>query len=615
MTRKWIVLVVVLAVSSGVACLSRTLATVNEVTAANRYTANGTGNSFAYSFKVYSKHDLEVLVDSTVKTVDVHYIVSGVGASGGGNVVFLSPPAANTIVTILRKQPKAQSGSYTSSAFSPSTLEKDLDRLSMQIQELTERVNRSLLWPKSSILSGLTMDTPIEGRFARYKVGGGIEWVTPTNAGALTSPVAIGDGGTGATTAASARANLGVPGITSHTLIDAKGDLLGGTADDTLARVPASATTGYVLTADPLAATGMSWAPHTHANPLINGNMEVWQRGTTFAAASNNAYSADRWKLATNNVGVVTINRSTNVPTAAQAGVVFNYSLEVDVTTVDASVGAGDYLGVQHIVEGSNWRSFAQRQFTLSFWAMSSKTGTHAVSLMNAGTDRAYVAEYTITAADTWEQKSVTFSASPATGTWDYTNGAGLRIFWMLMTGSNYHRTVGSWQTISASNASGSANQVNVMDNTANFFRLTGVKLELGSVATPIEFVPFEQELQRAKRYYQKSFEYATVPANGVSVNSGEHQDTATKAGAVTNRLGRILYPIELRTVPGTLTIYTPESTGSPGEVRDQSLAANMTNTLTFNSSSRGFSLQFTGAAGTAVGDTIALHWTADAEL
>jgi len=129
-------------------------------------------------------------------------------------------------------------------------------------------------------------------------------------------------------------------------------------------------------------------------NPIINGNMDIWQRGTSFAAPANATYFADRWRIAYSTTGVVTASRSTSVPTVAESGVLFNYSLDLDVTTADAAIAAGDYCALQQSIEGFNWRHFAQRDVTLSFWVYATKTGTHCISISNSGLDRSYVAEY-----------------------------------------------------------------------------------------------------------------------------------------------------------------------------------------------------------------------------
>lgn len=367
-----------------------------------------------------------------------------------------------------------------------------------------------------------------------------------------------------------------------------------------------------------LACDGAAWSsvaakiPQEPAvNPIINGTMEVWQRGTAFAAITSGAYAADRWRWGAVGAGVVTINRSTNVPTVAQAGVLFNYSLEVDVTTADASIAAGDFYVVSQRIEGYHWRHFAQRQLTLSFWAMSPKTGTHCVACRNNATatpDRCYIGTYTINAADTWEYKTVTLSASPSAGTWDYTTGAGLEVAFALAAGSTFQTTAGAWQT---GNFYGTSAQVNVMDSTANFFRLTGVKLELGPVATPLAPSSFADELARCQRYYQKSFSYASEPVQNVGTVSGAAQ-TRSPVGATVSMGIPLPFKTLFRGLP-TLTSYNPSAANA--QVRNVSNGTDSTGIVFDAGGESATDIAFVTSGTTTVGHHVAVHWTADAEL
>lgn len=350
----------------------------------------------------------------------------------------------------------------------------------------------------------------------------------------------------------------------------------------------------------------------TEVNPIINGSMEVWQRNTAFTGLSTNAYTADRWIFHTSSAAVVTVNRSTTVPTLTQAGVLFNYSLEVDITTADASIAAGDWAAVSQVIEGYNWRYFAQRQFTVSFWVWSSKTGTHCVSFRNnaAGTpDRSYIGTYSVSVASTWEYKTITVSPSPSAGTWNYTNGAGLMVTFTLATGSTFQTTAGAWQT---GNYLGTSAQVNCLDSTANFFRVTGVKLEEGPIATKLPMVDFEQELDRCLRYYQKSFAYATAAAQNVGVNTGElifpqHVGAASVFNAEGTNLQK-----RMRTAP-TLTYYNPAAANA--QVRNTNTNTDCTGTGSTQIGEYQFTITATTPAGSATSETLRVHWAAEAEI
>jgi hypothetical protein len=237
-------------------------------------------------------------------------------------------------------------------------------------------------------------------------------------------------------------------------------------------------------------------------NRIINGDMRIAQRGTSFAAIVSGSYSLDRWSSGQVGAMACTVSQSTDVPNNT-----FQSSLKVDVTTADTSIAAGDYSHIRQSIEGYNVRDLIGNTFTLSFWVKSPKAGVHCISFANLGaasiSDRSYIKEYTISAANTWEYKAVSVDEGLITaGTWDWTNGQGLEVTFVLAAGTTFQTTADAWQT---GNFLATANQVNVMDNTANDFYITGVQLEPGPVATPFEQRPIGTELALCQRYYEKS--------------------------------------------------------------------------------------------------------------
>lgn len=367
----------------------------------------------------------------------------------------------------------------------------------------------------------------------------------------------------------------------------------------------------YVLLCD---ATGWqilgSTGPYPAPNPIINASMDFWQRGSTFTAATNDTYTADRWIWRQSGAGVVTVNRyNTTLPATSASIVSFLFSLEVDVTTADATIAAGDFYTIGQKIEGGTWRHFAQRQFTLSFWVTSTKTGTHCVAFRNSGVDRSYVAEYTISAANTWEYKSVTVTASPSAGTWDYTTGVGLDITFALAGGSTFQTTAGAWQT---GNFLTTSAQVNCLDSTSNFFRITGVKLELGAYPTILETVSYEEEFIRCARYYQKSFFSTTTPAQNVGSNTGEWVFTSPVGASTLFNSITVPYAFVMRAAT-SITFYNPNAANA--QVRNRTLSTDCTGTTAYNGGEKSFALQATTPASTATTHTMAVHWAAHAEL
>jgi len=294
-------------------------------------------------------------------------------------------------------------------------------------------------------------------------------------------------------------------------------------------------------------------------NVIINGAMEIAQRGTSFASVASASYCLDRWKYYKSGDAVITITQDSDVPTTAQAGCTFAKSLKIDCTTADPTMGAGDYSYIQQAVEGYNFRPLVGQTATLSFWVKAVKTGTYCVCLYSAAGDQNYIVEYTINQASTWEKKSITLTFDYSGGTWNYTNGIGVAVAFILMMGSTYHGTAETW---TESGKYSTSNQVNGLDSTDNNFWLTGVQLEAGEVATPFEFRSFGEELLLCERYFQKSYELTTAP--GTATNNGM---AYVQAPTTTVTFWVQLRP-RMRDDPGTVTAYSP-GTGTSAKFRD----------------------------------------------
>jgi hypothetical protein len=267
-------------------------------------------------------------------------------------------------------------------------------------------------------------------------------------------------------------------------------------------------------------------------NKIINGNMRIHQRGGSTIVTSSNLYNVDRWYGFSS--GTFVMQQSTDVP----AGTNLSNSLWVQVAIADASLAAGDFNSIAQRIEGYDSAVLgygtANQPNTLSFWVKSSLTGTYCVSFRNSGVDRSYVAEYTINSANTWEKKVISLTTDIA-GTWLKTDGIGLRLDFALAMGTNFQTTPNVW---ASGSFTATSNQVNWMSSASSrTFYLTGVQLEQGSVATPLEQRPQQTELALCQRYfYNPSTVYNTT---FMSMN--------------TNQFGEILtwaFPVTMRAVP-----------------------------------------------------------------
>ena len=295
--------------------------------------------------------------------------------------------------------------------------------------------------------------------------------------------------------------------------------------------------TGNATASGNLTVTGdiVPSTPFSHRNLIINGGMQVWQRAT--AATTASAYdTVDRWKMNNGSNGAMTSQRHT-MSLAELNTTGHNYALQLDVTTVDTSIAAGQYVYFYQRIEAQDLQHLQYgtanaKTITLSFWVKSNKTGTYTVNFRKTDTTQYFCPiEYTISSANTWEQKKITItptagSTSLITGAGGIIandNGDGLQLSFGLTWGSTYHGTSNTW---SASPHYSTSNQVNWMDSTSNNFYLTGIQLELGSNATPFEHRSYADELVRCHRYYQlltkSNGSAAQVIASGYNYSGSE---------------------------------------------------------------------------------------------
>lgn len=347
----------------------------------------------------------------------------------------------------------------------------------------------------------------------------------------------------------------------------------------------------------------LSSASLTGKNAIINGDFTVWQRQTSFTSIASSAYCADRWIFGKTSSAVYDAARSTDVPTVAQAGRLVPYSLLLTVTTADAAVAVGDTIGIGQYIEGYNFAALlAQRQFTCSFWVKSSKAGTYCVSFRSDTGSRSWVAEYTVSAINTWEFKTVTVSASPSAGTWDYTTGIGLNVLFTLMSGATFQTTAGAWQSV---NAIGTSNQVNHADTNGATFRIAGVQIEPGAVASAFETKHWLEDLRLCQRYYCKSYADGVYPGDTTLTNSVAVLLNSGGAAKL-----NVEYPVPMRATP-TFTQWAPTS-GTTSRWYNVTSSADVAMTATNNGSQR-VSLLYGNVA--AANCELAGHYTANAEL
>jgi hypothetical protein len=291
-------------------------------------------------------------------------------------------------------------------------------------------------------------------------------------------------------------------------------------------------------------------------NRILNGSMVLDQRNAGAAVANSSGYVVDRWADFRAGSGRYTAQQSTTAPSG------FTNSFQHTVTTA-VTPAASDVYQIFQPIEGYNtadlgFGTASAQSVTVSFWVRSSVTGLYAVSLRNSAGNRSYVATYSVTAANTWEQKTATIPGDTS-GTWLTNNGTGILLIFDLGSGSNQNTTADAWQAGDFRRTSGCVDWISTSGAT---FYLTGVQLEAGSVATPFERRPYGTELMLCQRYYEKSFPVGTAPssANFTGVVRGNSNGGG---GASIDGYSYFGYPFKVskRATP-TMTSFSGASTG-----------------------------------------------------
>jgi hypothetical protein len=275
-------------------------------------------------------------------------------------------------------------------------------------------------------------------------------------------------------------------------------------------------------------------------NRIINGDMRIDQRNagasvTVGPSLGSILYTLDRWYGFATSTRTFTVQRSTTAPAS------FTNSAQLTVG-VSGSPGASEQLLYGQSIEGFNaadlsWGTANAQTVTISFWVRSSVTGTYGFGVLNSAGNRSYIATYTVNTANTWEYKTITVPGDTS-GTWLTDNGAGLLVRFDLGSGSNFNGTAGTWSGNFVWRTSGS---VNWIANAGATWFVTGVQLEVGSIATPFERRQFGQEFVLCQRYFERSDQLF---------------QTASSGGLSNSYPTGIYYQVTKR-APATVTIYS----------------------------------------------------------
>ena len=291
------------------------------------------------------------------------------------------------------------------------------------------------------------------------------------------------------------------------------------------------------------AATGFGFK-----NRIINGAMVIDQRnaGASISVTTgNDGYPVDRFYIGNRTGSGVFSGQQTTASNPAG----YKSVLGVTTTTAQASLTATQWSAVRHSIEGFNvsdlgWGTANAATVTLSFWVRSSLTGTFGGSFVNASFNRSYPFSYSISSANTWEQKTITI-AGDTTGTWATDNTAGIHIFFGLGVGTTYSGTAGAWAATAYYSATGATSVVGTGSAT---FYITGVQLEKGSTATSFDYRPYGTELALCQRYYEFIDGVYSTNYNG-SLNR--------------NDISNLVWKVTKRAIPTLAIVSATTNTGS----------------------------------------------------
>jgi hypothetical protein len=373
--------------------------------------------------------------------------------------------------------------------------------------------------------------------------------------------------------------------------------------------VSISGTNGVTFPDSSLQAAAAS--PYVLKNRIINGDMRIDQRyaGATYTSSNSNIYVLDRWStFETGGVsGKFTVQQNAGAVTPP-----VGFSNYIGITSQSAfSVTAGVIQSIRQTIEGFNtadldWGTANAKTVTVSFWVRSSLTGTFGGVLSNGAINYSYPFTYTISAANTWEYKTVTIAGATA-GTWNTTNGSGITLQFVIGTGTTYQGAAGSW---SANGYYGVTGAVNVTGTNGATLYITGVQLEQNTTATPFERRLYNQELANCQRYYEKSYAQGTVAGtavsypvigmsfNGMSNTSGQKYVIST-------------FKVTKRASP-TMTYY--DIAGTSGKISTLDIAGTNTNNVNIALSFVNDS-QYGAAPSNGTHTGITYDWTASIEL
>lgn len=382
--------------------------------------------------------------------------------------------------------------------------------------------------------------------------------------------------------------------------------LSGGTVSGNLS------VTGTTDLAGNFTVSNINGGPIALKNKIINGDffIDQYNAGQLVNPVASNSYFIDRWVITSS--GSVSFQFQRNMDDVTPPNFLRSYGGIKNNSAV--TIGSTDNCALQHRIDAANthswrWGDTNPRDTILSFWVRSSLTGTFSLCVQNVTNDRSYVTTYQITAANTWQYKSLQIPGD-TTGVWAKESNIGIRLRFSLGTGSNFQTaSLGTWLD---GNFQSTSSAVSLASTANATFFITGVQMEdaeaSGSRATQFEDLPFALRLIQCQRYFCKTFSYTTPPVQ----NAG--RTGAIVVGSNANALIRTTwaFPVEMRAAP-TITTFNPNAANASWRDSDNN-GNDPAPSTPLATGTRSTDLGSTSATATA-GKTYLIHATASAEL
>jgi hypothetical protein len=348
----------------------------------------------------------------------------------------------------------------------------------------------------------------------------------------------------------------------------------------------------------------------TMKNRIINGDMRIDQRNAG-ANSTATGYTLDRWAYQASQATKGTWGQNFGSITPPSG---FTNYLGFQTGGSTVSLGSSDYFEFTHPIEGYNisdlsWGTANAKTVTVSFWVLSSLTGTFGASLHNNGNGRTYPFTYGINQGNTWEYKTITIPGDTS-GTWLTNNGAGIVVIFSLGMGSSLSGSAGSWQSAGYNSVTGA---VNVLGTVSATWFMTGVQLEVGAAATTFDYRSFGTELALCQRYFEKTWSLNTAVGTATESNVdwyGTHAQSLASTGIFQAQPRP--FKVVKRAAP-TMAFW--DTAGNSGKWTRYLVGGgpNQNNAITVDTQDdSGF--RFFVAAGSSTSNVCG-HWTASAEL